>query len=111
MSHEGQLYTNIQNSIRLCATLTQMDYTHPKVEQIQNNPGFPVSPEAREDDRRLDSFVLMTSAFQKCLVYLMEARKELLLLGVQNEFLETKQEAQPYEKEIQAVNSTIRQQL
>ena len=111
MSHEGQLYTNIQNSIRLCATLTQMEYTHPKVDQISSNPGFPVSPEIREDDQRLDSFVLITSAFQKCLFCLMEARKELLLLGVQNEFFESKQEVQPTEKEVPIQPGSIRQQL
>lgn len=88
MSTEGQLYTNLQNSIRLCATLTTVEYGHPKINQISSNKGFPVSPENREEDRKLDEYVLMTDAFRLCLHHLMEARKQLLLLGIQHELYE-----------------------
>lgn len=88
MSTEGQLFTNIQNSIRLCATLTTIEYGHPKINQIASNRGFPVSPETREEDRKLDSYVLMTDAFRLCLHHLTEARKQLLLLGIQHELYE-----------------------
>lgn len=88
MSTEGQLYTNIQNSIRLCATLTTVEYGHPKIQQIASNRGFPISPENREEDRKLDNYVLMTDAFRLCLHHLSEARKQLLLLGIQHELYE-----------------------
>jgi hypothetical protein len=100
MSYEAQLYNDLQNCIRVCATLTQIPYDHPKINQIKSNPGFPVSPETRDEDRNLDHYVYVTDSFRECLYHLMEARKKLLALGVQHEIYGPSKES-PHETDSQ----------
>ena len=90
MSAEAQLYNQLQLCITTCATLTQVPFDHHKVDQLRKDPAFPISPEIREDDQKLDQFVLMTDSFRECLYHLMEARKKLMLLGVHTQVHEEK---------------------
>lgn len=91
MSMEAQLFQNIQNSIHQTASLLSVDYGHPKVQQFTSRHGFPRSPEKLMNDKKKDDFVLITDTLQECLRHLMEARKLLLLLDVQQEIYEVRQ--------------------
>lgn len=79
---EHKLYTSLELCIKMAAQLSAISFDNQHVQVITGRQGFPDSPEKFGPNIKTDNFVFMTEAFQKCLVHLMDARKELMLLGV-----------------------------
>jgi hypothetical protein len=80
---ERILYTKIDDAVHIAAQLSTLPYNHSWINEISDLPGFPASPEKTNINVRTDNYVLITDQMQKALTHLMEARKCLLLLGVQ----------------------------
>lgn len=105
---ERILYTQIDEAINHAAQLTTLTYNHPWINEIADRPGFPASPEKTNINIRTDNYVLITDQMQQVLTHLMEARKCLLLMGIQG--LVFSQET-THEKEVPTDPEDIRFQL
>lgn len=80
---EHTLFTQVETCIKMAAQLAAMQFEHQHVSVITGRQGFPTSPEKYGPNIRTDNFVLVSDSFQECMKHLMEARKALLILGVQ----------------------------
>jgi hypothetical protein len=105
---ERVLYTKIDEAIHIAAQFTTLSYNHSWVNEISDLPGFPASPEKTNINVRTDNYVLITDQMQQALTHLMEARKCLLLLGIQG--LVFSQE-KFHEKEVPSDTEDIRFEL
>lgn len=83
-SPEYTLFTNIETCIQMAAQLSAMKFDHTHVNTMSNRQGFPPSPEKHGINIRTDNFVMITDCLLECQKNLIEARKQLLMLGVQN---------------------------
>jgi hypothetical protein len=105
---ERVLYTHIDDAVHIAAQLSTLRYNDPWINEISDLPGFPVSPENSNINIRTDNYVLITDQMQKALTLLMEARKCLLLLGVQGLVFS---EERPYEKKVPTDPEDVRFEL
>lgn len=80
---EHTLFTQIETCIKMAAQLAALQFEHQHVPIVTNRQGFPTSIEKYGPNIKTDNFVLMSDSFQECMKHLMEARKSLLILGVQ----------------------------
>ena len=80
---EYTLFTQIESFIKMSAQLAAMQFDHQHVSVVNCRQGFPTSPEKYGPNIKTDNFVLMSDSFQECMKHLMEARKALLMMGVQ----------------------------
>jgi hypothetical protein len=80
---EITLFTQIEACIKMAAQLSALSFDHPHVNNMSNRSGFPPSPEKHGPNIRTDNFVLITDCMHECTKHLLEARKQLLMLGVQ----------------------------
>lgn len=80
---EQTLFTQIETCIKMAAQLAALQFEHQHVQVVTTRQGFPTSLEKYGPNIKTDNFVLMSDSFQECMKHLMEARKSLLLMGVQ----------------------------
>lgn len=80
---EHTLFTQIESCIKMAAQLAALQFDHQHVSTVTCRQGFPTSPEKFGPNIKTDNFVLMSDSFQECMKHLMEARKSLLVMGVQ----------------------------
>jgi hypothetical protein len=83
MNYLQILYTNIEQGIKLAAELASMKYDDPRINEISDLKGFPISLEHSKFNVRTDNYVLITDQMNEVMNQLIEARKNLLLLGIQ----------------------------
>lgn len=102
---EYTLYTQIEACIKMAAQLSAMNFDHQHVPTVTSRQGFPPSPEKFGPNVITDNFVLMSDSFQDCLKHLSEARKSLLMIGVQF----APKPMDDYEKSIPTQESNLRQ--
>jgi hypothetical protein len=105
---ERTLYTHINAAVQIASELASLSYNDEIINEISDLPGFPVSPENSNINIRTDNYVLITDQMNEAMNHLIQARKCLLLLGVQGLVFS---EAPPYEKKVPSDPENVRFEL
>jgi len=83
----------INNAMQHASKLSQLKIGDPIATAITTNEAFPLSPETRDVDVRIESQIRIQTAFLRCFNHLAEIQQELYQIGIYEEQIPTEQQS------------------